>query len=97
MALGGSILTWFEGRWHDGNLPVMGAADHGTWQGTMVFDGARAFEGVTPDLDLHCARLIRSAEAMGLDAAARRRRRSRRWCATASAGSAPTARSTSAR
>ena len=34
----------------------------------MVFDGARAFEGVTPDLDLHCARLVRSAEAMGLAA-----------------------------
>ena len=66
MALGREQLTWFDGRWHDGNLAVMGAADHGTWQGTLVFDGARAFEGVTPDLDLHCARLIRSAEAMGL-------------------------------
>jgi branched-chain amino acid aminotransferase len=66
MALGTRILTWFDGRWHAGNLPVMGSADHGTWQGTLVFDGARAFEGVTPDLDRHCARLIRSAEAMGL-------------------------------
>ena len=68
MAIGQTVLTWYEGRWHDGNLPVMGAADHGTWQGTLVFDGARAFEGVTPDLDRHCARLIRSAEAMGLAA-----------------------------
>jgi branched-chain amino acid aminotransferase len=66
MALGTRIPTWFDGRWHDGNLPVMGSADHGTWQGTLVFDGARAFEGVAPDLDLHCARLIRSAEVMGL-------------------------------
>jgi branched-chain amino acid aminotransferase len=31
-----------------------------------VFDGARAFEGVTPDLDLHCARINQSAAAMGL-------------------------------
>ena len=69
-----AVLTWFEGRWHDGNLAVMGAADHGTWQGTLVFDGARAFEGVTPDLDLHCARLIRSAEAMGLAPPLDRRR-----------------------
>ncbi|HET9067066.1 MAG TPA: branched chain amino acid aminotransferase, partial [Amaricoccus sp.] len=46
MALGGSILTWFEGRWHSGNVPILGAADHGAWLGTMVFDGARAFEGV---------------------------------------------------
>ena len=27
----------------------------------MVFDGARAFEGVTPDLELHCARVNHSA------------------------------------
>jgi branched-chain amino acid aminotransferase len=31
-----------------------------------VFDGARAFEGVTPDLDLHCARVNQSAKAMCL-------------------------------
>jgi branched-chain amino acid aminotransferase len=68
MAFGGSILTWFDGRWHSGNPAVMRAADHGTWQGTLVFDGARAFEGVTPDLDLHCDRIIRSAAAMGLAA-----------------------------
>jgi branched-chain amino acid aminotransferase len=67
MALGGAILTWFEGDWHSGNVKILGAADHGAWQGTMVFDGARAFEGVTPDLDLHCARLVRSARAMGLE------------------------------
>ena len=66
MAIGETVLTWYDGRWHDGNLAVMGAADHGTWQGTLVFDGARFYDGVTPDLDLHCARLIRSAEAMGL-------------------------------
>ena len=34
---------------------------------SSVFDGARAFEGVTPDLDLHCARINASAEAFGLD------------------------------
>ncbi len=45
----------------------MGAADHGTWQGTMVFDGARAFEGVMPDLELHAARIVRSASSMGMD------------------------------
>jgi branched-chain amino acid aminotransferase len=66
MALGERALTWYEGAWHDGNAPIIGAADHGAWLGTLVFDGARAFEGVTPDLDLHCARLIRSAAAMGL-------------------------------
>lgn len=67
MALGKTISTWAQGRWRDGNIPLLGAADHGAWQGTLVFDGARAFEGVTPDLDLHCARIIRSARAMGLE------------------------------
>jgi branched-chain amino acid aminotransferase len=67
MAFGKTISTWTGGRWHEGNVPLLGAADHGTWQGTLVFDGARAFEGVTPDLDLHCARIIRSARAMGLE------------------------------
>ena len=66
MTLGTTSVTWFEGRWHDGNARVIGAADHGAWLGTMVFDGARTFEGVSPDLDLHCARIIRSAEAMGM-------------------------------
>ncbi|RMF37274.1 MAG: branched-chain amino acid aminotransferase, partial [Alphaproteobacteria bacterium] len=66
MAFGSNIRTFFQGSWHEGNTPILGAADHGAWQGTMVFDGARAFEGVTPDLDRHCQRLIRSAEEMGL-------------------------------
>ncbi len=60
------IMTWIEGRWHLGNLPILGAADHATWLGSMVFDGARAYEGVTPDLDRHCARAILSARRMGL-------------------------------
>jgi branched-chain amino acid aminotransferase len=54
--------TFFEGEWHDGNVAIMGPRTHGAWMGSTVFDGARAFEGVTPDLDLHCARVNRSAE-----------------------------------
>jgi branched-chain amino acid aminotransferase len=33
---------------------------------SVVFDGARAFEGVTPDLDLHCARVNDSAKKLYL-------------------------------
>lgn len=66
MAFGKQVSTYFEGKWHDGDLPIMRAADHGTWLGTSVFDGARTFEGVSPDLDLHCARIVASAEAMGM-------------------------------
>ncbi|WP_112322375.1 branched-chain amino acid aminotransferase [Oceanibium sediminis] len=67
MALGKYAHTWFDGGWQTGNTPIMGATDHGTWQGTMVFDGARTFEGVSPDLDLHCARITRSVRAMGME------------------------------
>ncbi|WP_230374124.1 branched-chain amino acid aminotransferase [Pontivivens ytuae] len=67
MALGTQIRTWFKGRWHEGNPAILGAADHATWLGTLVFDGARTFEGVSPDLDLHCARVVRSARAMGME------------------------------
>ncbi|GEO97819.1 branched-chain amino acid aminotransferase [Methylobacterium haplocladii] len=58
--------TFFEGDWHSGNVRLMGPRTHGAWLGSTVFDGARAFEGVTPDLELHLARVNRSAEALGL-------------------------------
>lgn len=67
MAAGDKIVTWFENTWHQGNPRIMGAADHGTWLGTLVFDGARAFDNLTPDLDLHCQRVNDSAVALGLD------------------------------
>ncbi|MGJ8586887.1 MAG: branched-chain amino acid aminotransferase [Yoonia sp.] len=64
MATGKNIRTYFEGTWHEGDVPVMRAADHGSWLGTTVFDGARFVNGLMPDLDLHCARVNRSAEAL---------------------------------
>mgnify|MGYP001202050580 CR=1 FL=1 len=39
---------------------------HATWMASVVFDGARSIKRLAPDLDLHCARLVRSAEAFGL-------------------------------
>jgi len=64
MATGTNIRTYFEGRWHDGDVAVMKAADHGMWLGSNVFDGARFANGLLPDLDLHCARVNASAEAL---------------------------------
>lgn len=58
--------TFVDGDWHAGNVLVAGPRTHSFWLGSSVFDGARAFEGVTPDLDRHCARLNRSAKALGL-------------------------------
>lgn len=66
MAIGSNIRTWFDGAWHDGDVAIMHAADHGSWLGTTVFDGARLVDGLTPDLDAHCARTNRSAKALML-------------------------------
>ncbi len=64
MATGSNIRTYFDGTWHEGDVPLMRAADHGMWLGSNVFDGARLANGMTPDLDKHCARVNASAEAM---------------------------------
>ena len=64
MATGTHIRTYFDGQWHDGDVAIMRAADHGSWLGSTVFDGARFVNGVAPDLDLHCARVNRSATAL---------------------------------
>jgi len=64
MAFGKTIRTFWEGRWHEGDMAVMRAADHGMWQGSSVFDGARYFDGMCPDLDLHCQRINHSATAL---------------------------------
>lgn len=66
MATGQNIRTYFEGRWIEGDAPIMRAADHGSWLGSSVFDGARCVNGLVPDLEPHCARVNRSAEALML-------------------------------
>ncbi len=58
--------TFHEGDWHEGNIPIMGVRDHAAWLCSSVFDGARTFEGMSPDLGLHCARVNASAETMHL-------------------------------
>ncbi len=58
--------TFAGGAWHEGDTPLFGSMTHAAWLGSVVFDGARAFEGVTPDLDRHCARTVESAAALGL-------------------------------
>ena len=58
--------TYYEGRWAEGNVPIMGARSHGAWLGSTIFDGARKFEGVAPDLDLHMKRINQSARKFDL-------------------------------
>ncbi len=66
MANQSETWTYLDGDWHNGNVLVAGPRTHAFWLGSSVFDGARAFDGVTPDLDRHCARLNESARALGL-------------------------------
>ena len=69
MAAGKTIRTYFNGAWHEGDQLIMRAADHASWLGSSVFDGARFFAGRTPDLDKHCARTNASARAMMMEPA----------------------------
>ncbi len=67
MAFGTKVRTYFNGTWHDSDVHVMSAADHGAWLGSGVFDGARYFDGVAPDLLAHCERVNASARALMLE------------------------------
>ncbi len=58
--------TYVEGEWLTGNPPLIGPTSHAMWLASTVFDGARWFDGIAPDLDLHCQRINRSAVNMGL-------------------------------
>lgn len=57
-------LFWHDDKWTIENPKLLGPADHAFWMASMVFDGARAFGGLVPDLDLHCQRVVRSAQKM---------------------------------
>lgn len=63
-----TALTWIDGEWQDGNTPIFSGLSHAVWLSSLVFDGARYFEGVAPDLDLHCQRVIDSAQRAGYPA-----------------------------
>ena len=58
--------TWLDGRWQEGNPPMLGPRSHATWLSSSVFDGARVFEGVMPDIEAHAERVNASATKMTL-------------------------------
>lgn len=58
--------TYHDGAWHEGNAPMFGPMVHSLWMASAVFDGARAFGRLAPDLDRHCRRVIASAESFGM-------------------------------
>ncbi len=57
-------ICYFNGQWASGPVPLMTSNTNAAWLANAVFDGARSFEGVAPDLDLHCQRAIRSAQGL---------------------------------
>jgi branched-chain amino acid aminotransferase len=59
--------TYVDGEWVEGNPKLIGPTSHAMWLGSTVFDGARWFDGISPDLDLHCQRVNRSATNMGMN------------------------------
>ena len=59
-------IHFIDDEWVAGEPMLLGPLTHATWMASVVFDGARAFEGVAPDLDRHCERLIASAHSFGL-------------------------------
>lgn len=60
-------LTYYEGDFIDGNPMVMGPLDQSFWFATMIFDGARSFDGVMPDIERHCERCLNSARVLGME------------------------------
>lgn len=59
-----SSICYYAGAWHEGPTPIMDSETNAAWMANTVFDGARAFAGAAPDLDLHCQRIIRSAGSL---------------------------------
>ena len=63
-----AAIFWHDGRWYEDQQPkLLGPMDHAMWMASLAFDGARAFDGLAPDLDRHCARLIDSTRKMLLE------------------------------
>lgn len=60
-----SFVVWHDDRWYDDEQPkLLGPLDHGMSMASVVFDGARGFDGLAPDLDRHCERVVESARRM---------------------------------
>jgi len=57
-------IFYFDGKWLQKEPKLTGPMNQAFWLSGVVFDGARAFNGWAPDVDLHSQRLIASAKAM---------------------------------
>lgn len=64
-----AVQTFWDGRWVAEAPAIMTPMTHAAWMASIVFDGARAFDGCLPDLALHCERLNASAAVLGMEPA----------------------------
>lgn len=62
-----TAISYWDGEWREAATPLIGPHDHAFFMASVVFDGARAFAGRTPDLDRHCARVVTSARGLLLE------------------------------
>ena len=61
-----SSFTWYKNQWLSGDTAIITSTSNAVWFASSVFDGGRYYDGFAPDLDLHCARSIRSAKILGM-------------------------------
>ncbi len=62
-----AMWTYYKGEWRKATYAFSAQPHRRPGSALLVFDGARLFEGVTPDLDRHSARANDSARALGLE------------------------------
>lgn len=62
----GKIYCYYNEKWHKKDVAILKSFDHGAWLSGMVFDGARYFSRVAPDLTTHMERAIKSANKVNL-------------------------------
>jgi len=63
----GRQIAYIDGIWYDEDPRQLRPCDHAFKMASVVFDGARAIAGKLPDLQAHCARVLKSARVMGLE------------------------------
>lgn len=56
-----TAIFYHDGQWLNEQPKLLGPLDHAFWMSSVVFDGARAFGGLVPDVEPHCERLNESA------------------------------------
>jgi len=60
------IYCYYNDKWHKKDVAILKSFDHASWLSGTVFDGARYFDRVVPDLTTHMERALKSAILVNL-------------------------------